>query len=108
MVRFKDFVFTSGQVGIDVNGNLVSKDFDKQTERAFENIEELLKQEKLSLKNVIKITAFLVNRKHYRRYNEIRARYFHFTHPPASSSVIVKGLVHPDYLIEIEAVAAVE
>jgi enamine deaminase RidA (YjgF/YER057c/UK114 family) len=55
---------------------------------------------------VVSTTTYLVNASDYRALNEIRAQYFK-TDPPASAVVVVKELVRPDLLVEVEAVAEI-
>ena len=55
---------------------------------------------------MVSSTTYLVNASDYRALNEIRAQYFK-KDPPASAVVVVKELVRPDLLVEVEAVAEV-
>ena len=56
--------------------------------------------------DVTKITAFVVNAEDYAAYAAARLQVFP-ENGPASSSVIVKALVSPQYLVEVEAIAVV-
>jgi enamine deaminase RidA (YjgF/YER057c/UK114 family) len=60
-----------------------------------------------SLKDVVKITTFLVPMERYAEFAAVRAEVFDGQYP-ASSTVGVPTLVSADYLIEIEAIAAVD
>jgi 2-iminobutanoate/2-iminopropanoate deaminase len=60
-----------------------------------------------SLSDIIKTTAFVVDINDYRKVGDLRAKYFGL-HPPASSTVQVSALASPEFLVEIEAVAAIE
>ncbi len=53
--------------------------------------------------NVVKITCFLTDVANYPAYGKVRAEVFP-SNPPASSTVIVAGLVRPELLVEVEAV----
>ena len=59
------------------------------------------------LKDVVKITTFIVPMDRYSEYAAVRAEVFGGQYP-ASSTVGVASLVSPDYLIEIEAIAVVD
>ncbi len=106
--RVGNMVFVSGQVAADANGNLVGKgDARAQSEQCFKNVEAALGAAGASLGDVTKITAFIVNAEDYPSYAETRLALFP-ENGPASSSVFIKGLVSPDYLVEIEAIAVLE
>ena len=103
-----NMVFVSGQVAADASGNLVGKgDARAQAEKCLKNVEAALGAAGASLDDLTKITAFIVNAEDYAPYAEARLALFP-ENGPASSTVFIKGLVSPDYLIEIEAIAVVE
>lgn len=97
------FVFTSGQIPLDTNGNLVPGGIKEQTEQAIKNVEAVLKAAGTSLDQVAKTTVFLSNMDHFQEMNEVYARYFS-AHKPARSAVEVSRLPK-DVLVEIEAIA---
>ena len=98
-------IYVSGAVGTDENWNIVGKgDVAAQTQRAFENIEKVLKAGGCSLRDVIKMNMYLVSAADYKPMNEVRKRVFHPPYP-ASTVVVVKELVLPDLLVEVEVIA---
>ena len=100
-------VFVSGQVSADADGNLVGRgDCRAQSEQCFKNIEAALAAAGATMADVTKITAFLINADDYPAYASVRLGVFP-EDGPASSSVFIKGLVRPEFLVEIEAVAVV-
>ena len=103
--RVGNMVFASGHVSVDAAGKLVGKgDCKAQSEQTFRNVEGALKAAGATWDDVTKITAFLINREDYADYAAVRLGLFP-ENGPASSSVFVKGLVSPDFLVEIEAIA---
>ena len=95
-------------MSVDSGGSLVGEgDCGAQAERCFNNVEAALNAAGASMSDVTKITAFLVDVDDYPAYAAARLRRFP-EDGPASSTVIVKALVLPEYLVEIEAVAVVE
>jgi enamine deaminase RidA (YjgF/YER057c/UK114 family) len=101
-------VYVSGQVAVDARGNVVGEgDAARQSAQVFDNMEAALKAAGATLQDVTKITAFLVNQPDYAAYAAERLKRFG-DNGPASSTVIVKGLVNPKCLIEVEAIAVVE
>lgn len=98
-------LYVSGAVGTDDNWNIVGKgDVAAQTQRAFENIERVLKAGGCSLRDVIKMNMYLVSAADYKPMNEVRKRVFSAPYP-ASTVVVVKELVLPDLLVEVEVIA---
>ena len=107
MTRAGNIVFVSGQVSVDAAGGVVGRgDCGAQAEQTFSNVEAALRAAGATFDDVTKITAFLVNVDDYPAYAAVRNGIFP-ENGPASASVIVKELVSPDFLIEIEAVAVV-
>ena len=106
--RVGELLFISGQTAIDDNGQLVGiGDFDKQAEKAFFNLEKVLKAGGSSLKNVIKVTILLRNMGNFEKIVALRGKYF--TAPyPADTIFEVSSLYSPDALIEIEAMAVAD
>jgi reactive intermediate/imine deaminase len=101
-------VFVSGSVAVDAEGQLVGKgDVGAQTRQIFKNIEAILAEAGATLRDVVKITTFIVPMERYGEFVAVRAELFDGQFP-ASATVGVASLVSPDYLIEIEAIAAVE
>ena len=103
--RAGGLVFVSGQVAVDAGGQLVGPgDCGAQADQCFNSLEAALRAAGATLDDVTKITAFLVNADDYQAYATARLRRFP-ENGPASSTVIVKALVNPEYLVEIEAIA---
>lgn len=104
-------IHISGQVGINAKGEVVGKgDLKRQTEQAFENIKLALAAAGAAMEHVVKSTIFVVNFKPEMLpvIREVRGRYFSREHPPASTLVGVTALAGPEWLIEIEATAAID
>lgn len=81
-------------------------DFREQTERTFQHIEEILVAAGMSFANVMKVNIFVTQMDGQNILNEISARHFDPTKPPARTLVGVPTLAHPNMLIEIDGVAA--
>ena len=98
-----DFIFVSGQAGY-VPGN--ENDFDSQFTNAINNISKILEAAGSSLKNVVKVTVYLSDRKYFERMNELFKKYFG-ENPPARTTIIT-GFINPNMLIEIDVIAIKE
>lgn len=97
-----DFVYLSGQLGVDpATGNL-ENGVEAQAERAISNMKAILAEAGLDISRVIKTTVFLKNMGDFAAVNAIYAK--HFQQPyPARSCVQVAELPKAG-LVEIEAV----
>jgi enamine deaminase RidA (YjgF/YER057c/UK114 family) len=110
-VRGGKMIHISGQVSLDERGQLVGgKDLKAQTEQVYRNLGLALKGAGAAFRDVVKITAYVVNYKpEYRSLmHEVRSRHFSSENPPASTLVGVQSLALADFLVEVEAVAFVD
>ena len=105
-------VFIAGQVAQDRNGNLVGKDdFREQVQQVFENLKAAVEAAGGDFKNVVKLNYYCaesVDPAQIAAVREIRDKYVNTANPPTSTFVVVKRLVRPEWLIEVEAVAVVK
>lgn len=99
------FVFTAGQIPLDVGGTLISGGIGEQTHQALKNLKAVLEAAGSSLEQVVKTTVFLQNLDNFAVMNEVYGQYFK-DQPPARSTVQVAKLPK-GALVEIEAVALV-
>ena len=103
-IQVGETLYVSGHVAVDGSGNLVGAgDCEAQTRQVMANIQAVVKAAGGSMDNVVKITCFLTDVANYPAYSKVRAETFTSV-PPASSTVIVAGLVRPELLVEVEAV----
>jgi 2-iminobutanoate/2-iminopropanoate deaminase len=100
-------LFISGQVPLDREGKLVGHGNVKaQAGQVLENIKTILEEAGASIRDVIKVTVFLTDIGQLEEVGEVRMRYFP-ADGPASTLVEVSKLARPEWLVEIDAVAAV-
>ena len=99
-----DFIFCSGQLGIDSERKLAGEDVTAQTEQALENLSAVLAEAGARLTHVVKVPTLLTRPEDAAAYNAVYQRYFPEA-PPARSTVI-SGLLLPGAVVEIEAIAA--
>lgn len=102
-ITFGDFVFTSGQIPLLPNGELVAGGIEEQTHQVFANLKAVLAEAGSSLQQVIKATIFMKDMEQFATVNSIYASYFG-NHKPARSTVEVARLPK-DVLVEIELIA---
>jgi 2-iminobutanoate/2-iminopropanoate deaminase len=97
-------VFTSGQLGINAD-QTIPADCEAQADLCFANIAAILAEDNMTLANIVRLNAYVTDRAHMQGYMRSRDRKFPGT-PPASTLMIVAGFTKPEFLVEIEAVAA--
>ncbi|MBM4227466.1 MAG: RidA family protein [Gammaproteobacteria bacterium] len=102
-VRAGDFLFLSGQLGLNAQGALAGDSVEAQTRQALQNIATILAEAGAGLHQVIKATVWLVDGADFARFNPVYAEFF-AQHPPVRSTV-VSGLVLKGALVEIEVMA---
>ena len=103
----KKLVFCAGQVAADVQGNVLPPDdFDAQAKLVMKNLQTALAGGGATLADVVKITIYICNPHDVSKARKILQEYF-TPHPPGSTLCILRGLAHPHFLLEIEAIAAV-
>ncbi|GAA3411766.1 RidA family protein [Paenibacillus hodogayensis] len=103
-VAFGNLVFTSGQIPLNEQGELVQGGIEEQTHQVFRNLSAVLEQAGASLSDVLKATVFIKDMNQFATVNQIYASYFG-DHKPARSTVEVARLPK-DVLVEIELIAA--
>lgn len=101
-------VFISGQVSVDMDGNPVGLgDIALQTHTVLQNLQNVLKDAGANLQDVIKLNIYVTDMAEFqKKTRDIRRNYFTGNFP-ASTLVEVKSLARPEFMLEIEAVAAV-
>lgn len=100
-----DTYYISGQVGFAPDGSLAA-DFEQQADQAFANIVRILTELGMTTGNLVKLTIFVVQGHPPMAARAARLKAFGPDVKPASTLIMVPGLVDPKFLIEIEAVAA--
>ena len=103
----KKLVFCAGQVAADVDGKVLPPDdFAAQTKMVMKNLKNALAAGGAKLSDVTKVTIYICNPHDVPKARGILFDYFG-KHPPGSTLCILRGLANPNFLLEIEAIAAV-
>jgi len=100
------WVWSSGQLGMDENGQIPEDTF-AQSKLCFENAAKILSDANMSMKDVVRVNAYVTDRSHMAAYMEARDTFFD-SPPPASTLMIVGGFTRPEFNVEVEIVAAQE
>ncbi len=94
----------SGQIGTDADGQLAGES-EAQMEMCWERIMAVLEDADMTVEDIVKVTAYITDAADVALYREVRDRYLK-GHLTASTLLVVSALAHPDWTVEIEAVAA--
>jgi enamine deaminase RidA (YjgF/YER057c/UK114 family) len=102
-------IVVAGQVGVDRDGVLAGEDVGTQTRQAYENVDLCLASAGATWGDVVKVTTFLVSADLIDDFFSAREQTFGRLFPsgafPPSTLLVVRGLVRPELLVEIEALA---
>ena len=100
--RAGDFVFVSGQVPVDENGEVVLGGIEAQTRQVFKNIEKVLALAGCTLDDVCKVGVWLDDARDFGSFNRVYMECFD-THRPARSTVESRMMI--DVKVEMDVVA---
>jgi 2-iminobutanoate/2-iminopropanoate deaminase len=99
------WIYVSGQIGADADGNMVNDTFVAEADQCFARISQSLEKAGAKLSDVVKITGYLTSKDLYAEYDIARGKAF-AGNPPSSATVQVAGLANAAQL-EVDAVAFV-
>ena len=102
-------VYVGGQDAVDASGAIIGKgDLKAQTEQVLKNIQVALAAGGAELEHIIKWNLYVVQGQPLRAGFEVFQRVWgNRPNPPAISMLFVSGLAHPDFLVEMDAIAVV-
>lgn len=104
VVEVEGLLFISGIIPLDINKNVViNDDIVSATELVLNNIKYIMENLGSNMQNIIKITVYLKDMKHFSQMNEIYKKFFP-SNPPARSCIGVSDLP-AGAIIEIDAIA---
>jgi enamine deaminase RidA (YjgF/YER057c/UK114 family) len=108
--KTQEVVFIAGQVPTDVSGAIVGKgNFEAQCAQTFANIHTALRAVGADWSNVVQFTSFLVRAEDAAAFRAYRGREFPKLFPggpPPNTLLIISRLADPDYLLEVQTIAA--
>jgi 2-iminobutanoate/2-iminopropanoate deaminase len=100
-------LFLSGQVAYTADGGVACRgDFKGQARGAYEAIKALVESQGGTMANVIKLTTYVTDMRYRLDLAPLREEFFG-KKGPASTLIEISALAHPDWMIEIEAIAVI-
>ena len=111
-VKASEFLFLAGMLSADKDGNVIGvRDFDAQCTQVFGNIEAALRSADADWSNVVQFTTYMVHSQWIPKFMEFRLRefpkFFPSGHYPPNTLLLVDRLVKEDFLVEVQAIAAI-
>ena len=107
-VKIGNIVEVTGTVSVDDNSNLVGgNNAYEQTKFILQKIERVLEKAGASMKDVVRTRMFVTDISRWDEYGKAHSEFFKDI-KPCTSMIEVKGLIAPEYLVEIEATAIIE
>jgi enamine deaminase RidA (YjgF/YER057c/UK114 family) len=100
-------LYISGQFGMPAFGQL-PETFESQVHIAMDNVEALLRSAGMDRRNIVKLNYYYVRASDAPQLANIRRERWGSSEAPAVTAIVVSALARPEYLIEIEAIAAAQ
>lgn len=102
-IKAGNMLFISGQLGINLNGEIVSADVADQASQAMQNVKAILESAGLTCDHIVRIDIFITHIRYFPVVNTIYQSYF--KDPlPSKTAVVVKDL-YKGAKVEITAIA---
>jgi 2-iminobutanoate/2-iminopropanoate deaminase len=100
-------VFVSGQLARDPQGNVVGRgDMRAQVRQVAENVRAALAAAGAQSSDLVMTTTFVTDIDEFFKHVDVRTELFG-EEPPTSTTVEVRRLSHPDFMVEMNAVAVI-
>jgi len=102
-VKVGNMFYSSGQIPLNLEGEVVSDDVEVQTKQVMDNVGKVLEEAGLNYENVVKTTIFIKDMADFPKINDVYGAYFTGI-LPARSCVEVSQLPK-DVKVEVEVIA---
>lgn len=99
------FLFTSGQIPLTPEGEMVQGDIRAQARQCLENLRAVLEAGGAGMKDLVKVTVFVTDIAHFQAINEVYASYFEEWETPPARSFVQVAALPKGAQIEVEGVA---
>ena len=107
VTQAQTILFLSGQVAYTADGGVACRgDFKGQARGVYEAIKALVESQGGSMANIVKTTTYVTNMLYRVDLAPIREEFLG-KKGPASTTIEIPSLAHPDWMIEIEAIAVI-
>ena len=104
-------VAIAGQLAVDADGSPIEGDFAAQFHKVIEQLNAILGELGTDLRSVIKFNSYVKHPEDVKRFYQERETIWHNwwpdRRPPANTLLVIQSFVFPEFLVEIEALAAI-
>ena len=100
-----EWLVIAGQVGMNAKGH-VATGAGRQTEQALKNIVACLRANLMDKEDLVKLTIYLTDAAHIEEMRAARRKVLGNRVQPPSTLLVIDALASPDFLVEVEAMAA--
>jgi enamine deaminase RidA (YjgF/YER057c/UK114 family) len=106
VVKVDNTVYIAGQVSIAADGKIVGQgDPETQVRQVWHNLEAAVRSVGGSRQDIVKTTTYVTHIDHAAAVRKVRDELFQAANPPTSTLLVISALAHPDFMVEIEAIA---
>jgi len=98
------WLLTSGTPGLATDGDL-PKDISGQAELAWKHVISMLERAGMTVADIVKVTQYLTRAEDIAAYGKVRTRFLGDVRP-AAMLLVIPELVRPEFLVEVEILAA--
>ena len=107
-IKVGNTIYVSGQIGMDLEGNIVEGDCGAQAHQALENMKRVLETAGATMQDVVKFNYYFTNiAEDLPKVGDAYRKYFGQPYP-TGTAVQVGSLAYPGLLLEVEAIAVVD
>ena len=96
--------FVAGQTGMRPDGS-IPESIEEQSDQAWKNVSAILAEAGMGIGDLVKVTSFVTKAENLRKYGAVRDKHLG-DHRPTTTLLVVSALARPEYLVEVEAIAA--
>lgn len=97
-------LFVAGQTGMRPDGSIPAS-IEEQADQTWKNVSAILAEGGMGIGDLVKVTSFVIGANNLKKYGAVRDKYLG-DHRPTTTLLVVSGLARPEYLVEVEALAA--
>ena len=109
VVKVDNTVYIAGQVSVAPDGSVVGKgDPEAQVRQVWRNLEAAVGAAGGTRQHIVKTTTYVTDIDHAAAVRKVRDELFQAGNPPTSTLLVISALTHPDFVVEIEAIAVVD
>jgi 2-iminobutanoate/2-iminopropanoate deaminase len=100
------FLFGAGQAGVHADGR-IGEGIEEQSRLTWQHIVTILAEADMTVENIVQLNMLLIDRDDRAPASAVRNEFLG-DHRPTSTLMVISGLANPDWLIEIDFIAAKE